>query len=122
MLKQLSYLNIFLAMTYTLLFITAYNLLLIVGIGILVLFNVLVIKKIQEEGRFDLILGLLATGCLCFWAYLALGCTYVVQFAIDHRYYADVWSYLIPTGVFLLVILLQLILCFRYFRKHQAAI
>lgn len=121
MLKQLSYLNILLAMSYLLWFVTGGNFLMIAGIGVLVLFNALVIKMIQEDRNFHLLHALLGIGCLCFWAYLTWGCTYIVQSAIAHQYFANVWGYLIPTAFFSIAILLQLFFCLRYFKKHQAA-
>ncbi|MCX2453055.1 hypothetical protein OQX61_17395 [Pedobacter sp. PLR] len=121
MLKRLSYLNILLAMAYLLLFITGDNFLLIAGICIVVAFNALVIKKIQEEGQFSLIHGGLGLCCLCFWAYLTLGCIHIVQSAVDHQYFTNVWGYLLPTGLFLLSILLHLFFCLRYFKNYQVS-
>lgn len=118
MLKRLSYLNVFLAMVYLLLFVVGGNFLLIAGICIVIVFNALVIKMIQKEAHFGLIHAVLGGCCLCFWAYLTLGCIHIVQSAIDHQYFANVWSYLLPTGFFLLSILLQLFFCLRYFRNQ----
>lgn len=119
MLKRLSYLNIFLAMAYLLLFVTGGNFLVITGICIVVAFNGFVIKKIQEDRQFSLTHIGLAFCCLCFWAYLALGCTYIVQSAVAHQYFANVWGYLIPTVLFLFSLMLQLFFCLRYFKAHQ---
>ncbi|MBB2150051.1 hypothetical protein [Pedobacter gandavensis] len=119
MLKRLSYLNIFLAMAYLLLFVTGRNFVLIGGVCIVVIFNAFVIKKIQKKGQFGLVYAGLAICCLCFWAYLTMGCTYIVQSAIEHRYFADVWNYLIPTSLFLLSIILQLFFSLQYFKAHQ---
>ena len=119
MLKRLSYLNVFLAMAYLLLFVTGDNLLIIAGVFIVVAFNALVIKKIQEEKNLDLVQGILGICCLCFWAYLAMGCTYIVQSAIEHQYFVNIWSYLLPTAFFLLSILLQLLCSLHYFKNYQ---
>lgn len=121
MLKRLSYLNVFLAMAYLLLFVTGDNLLIIAGVGVVVIFNALVIKKIQESRNLNLIHGILGICCLCFWAYLAMGCTYIVQSAIEHQYFDNIWSYLLPTAFFLLSILLQLLYALHYFRNDQAS-
>lgn len=121
MLKRLSYLNVFLAMAYLLLFVTGDNLLIIAGIFILVAFNALVIKKIQEEKNLGLVQGILGICCLCFWAYLAIGCIYIVQSAIEHQYFDNIWSYLLPTAFFLLSILLQLLCSLQYFKNYQTS-
>lgn len=121
MLKRLSYLNIFLAMAYLLLFVTGGNFLVITGICVVVAFNAFVIKKIQEDRQFGLTHIALGLCCLCFWAYLTLGCTYIVQSAIAHQYFANVWSYLIPTLLFLISTILQLLFSLRYFKAHQVS-
>lgn len=119
MLKRLSYLNVFSSMAYLLWFVTGDSFLLIAGIFTVLAFNAIVIKMIQDDGHFGLTHKVLGLGCLCFWAYLTLGCIYIVQSAIDHQYFANVWGYLLPTGLFLLSILLQLFFCLQYFRNHQ---
>ncbi|WP_316819385.1 hypothetical protein [Pedobacter gandavensis] len=119
MLKQLSYLNILLSMTYLLCFVTGGNFLIFAGIAVLLLFNSLVIKMIQEDRNFHLFHAVLGICCLCFWAYLTWGCIYIVQSAFSHQYFANIWAYLIPTSLFSLAILLQLFFCWRYFRDYQ---
>ncbi len=106
-------------MVYLLLYVTGDNLLFIAGVLILVIFNAFVIKKIQEEGRFNLIHAGLGLCCLGFWAYLTLGCLHIVQSAIEHQYFANVWGYLLPTAFFSLCILLQLICCLKYYKAKN---
>lgn len=108
MLRFLSFFNIFCALLNFLMFLTG-SYTGILGALIVVAFNGLVIKNIQQEKGIGIIHYLAGLCCLCFAGFLSYGLFYIVRSSIDHHYFKNTWLYISLTGLLILGIVLHFI-------------
>ncbi|SHG80763.1 hypothetical protein [Pedobacter caeni] len=114
MLRSLSYVNILLAIVYLLMFLLNGSTMVILGLLLVVILNILVIKKIQDGwGKTKWIHYGLSLCCLGFAAFLLVGLVHIVRSSIAYHYFSNTLTYIVLTGLFLLCIIVHfLLLCF----------
>ena len=119
MFRILSYANILLAIAYLLMFLLNGSNGVILGLLVVVVFNVLVVKNIQEgwekPGWIPNALGL---GCLGFAAFLLVGLIHIVRSSIAYHYFSNTLNYIVLTALFVLCIIIHFVL-FCLYRKKE---
>lgn len=109
MLRSLSYFNIFCAVLYFLMFLMEGSYLVILGTLVVVLFNFMVIRTVQQEERFGIIHHLLGVCTLGFAGFLSYGLYHIVQSSYEHHYFGNTWLYISLSSVFVLGMLVHLV-------------
>ena len=117
MFRILSYVNILLASTYLLMFLLNGSNVVIFGVLVVVVFNVLEVKNIQEGWKKPgLIPGVLGLGCLGFAAFLLVGLVHIARASIAYHYFSNTLNYMVLTALFVLCIVIHLVF-FCFYRK-----
>ncbi|MGY4383459.1 putative neutral ceramidase superfamily lipid hydrolase [Pedobacter sp. UYP24] len=117
MLKILSYLNIAFAILYFLLYLlnsTAYAM---AGIAVVIVFNSLVLRNIEQGKSFKLVHFIIGATNVFFAAFLVLWVTHVILSSIRYNYFANTWLYILITIPFVISIGLHFILVFLKYRQ-----
>jgi hypothetical protein len=109
MLKILSYLNIALALTYFVAFLMNSYSWPIAAILFVILYNGLVLNRIEKELKFTFIHYLLGGLCLVFAGFLTVWLVHIIQSSISHNYFRNTWFYILLSSLFITSILLQYI-------------
>ncbi len=117
MLKTLSYLNIAFAILYFLLYLlnsTAYAM---AGIVVVIFFNTLVLRNIEQRKTFKLVHFMIGATNVFFAAFLVLWVTHVILSSMRYNYFANTWLYILLTVPFIFCIGLHFILVFLRYRQ-----
>lgn len=119
MFRILSYANILLAIAYLWMFLLNGSNVVILGLLVVVVFNVLVVKNIQDgwgkPGWIPIVLGL---GCLGFAAFLLVGLIHIVRSSIAYHYFSNTLNYIVLTALFVLCIIIHFVLFCLYWKKE----
>jgi hypothetical protein len=119
MFRILSYANILLAIAYLLMFLLNGSNVVIFGVLTVVVFNVLVVKNIQEGWRKPgLIHYLPGLGCLGFAAFLLVGLVHIVRASIAYHYFSNTLNYIVLTTLFVCCIIIHFVF-FCLYRKKE---
>ncbi|NQX42036.1 hypothetical protein SAMN05421820_109308 [Pedobacter steynii] len=119
MFRILSYANILFAIAYLLMFLLNGSNVVIFGILVVVVFNVIVVKNIQEGwGKPGLIYYVLGLGCLGFAAFLSVGLIHIVRSSIAYHYFSNTLNYMVLTTLFVLCIVIHFVFLCLYRKKE----
>ncbi|ACU03192.1 MULTISPECIES: hypothetical protein [Pedobacter] len=113
MLKILSYLNIALALAYFFGYLLNSYSWPIVAILIVIVFNGMVLRHLENEKAFNPVHYVLAFLNMVFAIFLSIWAFHILQSSIEHNYFVDSGIYLGLTTLFVLSIMLHLLLLFR---------
>ncbi|RQO68053.1 hypothetical protein DBR43_26475 [Pedobacter sp. KBW06] len=118
MFRILSYANILLAIAYLLMFLLNGSNVVIFGLLVVVIFNVLVVKNIQEgREKPGLIHYALGLGCLGFAAFLLVGLIHIVRSSIAYHYFSNTLTYILLTIAFILSIIIHFVFLCLYRKR-----
>ncbi|MHA4893683.1 hypothetical protein ACXZ1K_02935 [Pedobacter sp. PWIIR3] len=117
MLKTLSYLNIAFAILYFLLYLLNSTSYAMAGILVVIVFNSLVLRNIEQQKAFKLVHFIIGATNVFFAGFLILWVTHVVLSSLRYDYFGNSWLYIMLSISFIICILLHFVLVFRKFRQ-----
>lgn len=113
MLKTLSYLNIFLAITYFLGYLLNSYSWPIAAVLLVILYNGLAIRSIEQGKKVTKLQRILGLLNLVFAGFLILWAINILHSSIEHNYFGDTRIYLVIATIFALSLILHVLLLLK---------
>jgi len=114
MLKILSYLNIFLAVAYFLLYLLNSTSPTILAMLLVFVYNALVLNTASQERKFTIVHYALGGLCVIFSGFLTYWTIHIFNTSVAHNYFGNTWLYITIGILFACSIVVQyVLLCLR---------
>ncbi|MES2829194.1 MAG: hypothetical protein V4687_13610 [Bacteroidota bacterium] len=120
MLRTLSYVNIAFAILYFLLYLLNSTSYAMAGIFVVIVFNALVLRNIEQQKKFKLVHFIIGSTNLFFAGFLILWVTHIILSSFRYNYFGHSWLYISICIPFILSIAVHFVLVFRKFRQGVA--
>jgi hypothetical protein len=113
MVKKLSYLNIAFAIAYFVLFLLNSTSFAMVGILVVIVFNAVVLKHLEQNEPFKSIHFVMGATNIFFAGFMTLWVSHIILSSINSHYFRNSWFYITITCCFIISIFTHFILVLR---------